>query len=90
MTHSGTFFAFSKVSLVVLFLPLLAGEKMRMGGFAENTLKKLKGAKLWFPFSSILLANAIGLGPIAPSKCPCNSETGSDFGSNEIIARKGS
>jgi hypothetical protein len=31
---------------VVLFLPLLAGEKMSIGGFAENTLKKLKGAKL--------------------------------------------
>jgi hypothetical protein len=43
-----------------------------MGGLAEKTLKKLKGAKFGFPSLSIVLANAIGRGPIAPNKCACN------------------
>ena len=53
---------------MVLFLPLRAGEKINIGGLALNTLKKLKGAKFGTPFSSIVEANAIGRGPIAPSK----------------------
>jgi hypothetical protein len=35
-----------------------------MGGFALNTLKKLKGDKFGIPVSLIVLAKAIGLGPI--------------------------
>jgi hypothetical protein len=34
------------VSFVVFALPERAGEKIKIGGFALNTLKKLKGAKL--------------------------------------------
>ena len=52
---------------VVLFLTLLAGEKISNGGLAPNTLKKLKGDKLGLPFSSIVLAKAIGLGATAPN-----------------------
>jgi hypothetical protein len=40
--------------------------KTRIGGFALNTLKKLKGDKLGFPSVSTVLANAIGLGPTEP------------------------
>jgi len=32
-----------------------------IGGFALNTLKKLKGDRFTFPSLSIVLANAIGL-----------------------------
>jgi len=39
-----------------------------VGGLDPNTLKKLKGDKLGVPFSSIVLANAIGLGATAPNK----------------------
>jgi hypothetical protein len=39
-----------------------------MGGLALKTLKKLKGDKFGFPFSSTVLANAIGLGPTEPCK----------------------
>jgi hypothetical protein len=54
--------------LVVLSLPRLAGEKIKIGGLALNTLKKLKGDKLTFPFLSMVLANAIGLGVTAPKR----------------------
>jgi len=37
------------VCFVVLSLTRLAGEKIRIGGFALNTLKKLNGDKLGFP-----------------------------------------
>jgi hypothetical protein len=40
---------------------------MRIGGFALNTLKKLKGAKFGCPASFTVEAKAIGLGPIDPS-----------------------
>jgi hypothetical protein len=36
--------------------------KIRIGGLALNTLKKLNGETLAFPFASIVLAKAIGLG----------------------------
>jgi hypothetical protein len=39
-----------------------------MGGFALNTLKKLNGARFFPPVESMVEANAIGLGPTAPSK----------------------
>jgi hypothetical protein len=48
---------------MLLSRTLLDGEKTRIGGFALNTLKKLKGDKLGFPSVSTVLANAIGLGP---------------------------
>jgi hypothetical protein len=51
---------------------LRAGEKIKTGGFELNTLKKLNGDKLGLPFLSSVLANAIGLGPTALCKKPCN------------------
>jgi len=41
---------------------------MHIGGFALKALKKLNGLKLGFPFLSIVLAKAIGRGPMLPSK----------------------
>ena len=52
-----------------------------MGGAAENTLKKLNGAKLGTPFSSIVDAKAIGRGPTAPNKYWCTFGIGNSFGS---------
>jgi hypothetical protein len=49
-------------------LPDLAGENINIGGFALKTLKKLKGAKLGFPSASMVEANAMGRGPMAPSR----------------------
>ena len=59
---------FSNVCFVVLSLTRLAGEKIKTGGLALNTLKKLKGDKFGFPSASIVLAKAIGLGAIALNK----------------------
>src|ERR1044072_8052046 len=56
---------FSSVCLCVLSLPLLAAEKITIGGLYENKLKKLKGLRFAFPSLSIVLANAIGLGAMA-------------------------
>jgi hypothetical protein len=56
------------VSFVVFALPERAGEKIKIGGLALKTLKKLKGAKFGFPSISIVEAKAIGRGPIAPNK----------------------
>jgi hypothetical protein len=52
-----------KVCFIELSRTRLEGEKIRIGGLALNTLKKLKGDKLGFPLVSTVLANAIGLGP---------------------------
>jgi hypothetical protein len=60
------------VSFVVFVLPDLAGENISIGGFALKTLKKLNGARLGTPEASIVDANAIGLGPIEPSKYLCS------------------
>ncbi len=68
MTTSFTFKTFSKVCLVVLSLTLRAGEKIKIGGLALNTLKKLNGDKFGLPSLSFVLAKAIGLGPTAPNK----------------------
>jgi hypothetical protein len=68
ITTSGITFTLLKVSFVVFVRPERAGEKIKMGGFALNTLKKLKGARLGTPFSSTVDANAIGLGPTAPKR----------------------
>jgi hypothetical protein len=53
---------------MVLSLTRRAGEKTKIGGLALKTLKKLKGDKFGLPFLSIVLAKAIGLGPIADCK----------------------
>ena len=45
-----------------------SGENINIGGFALNTLKKLKGDKFGFPLASIVLANAMGRGATALSK----------------------
>jgi hypothetical protein len=68
ITTSGIAFTLLYVSFVVFVLPLRAGEKIKIGGAAEKTLKKLKGDKLFTPFSSIVEAKAIGLGPTAPKR----------------------
>ena len=52
-----------KVSLCWPVLPLRDGEKTAIGGLELNTLKKEKGARFGLPFSSIVLAKQIGLGP---------------------------
>ena len=72
---------FSNVSFVVLFLTLLAGEKIAIGGFALNILKKLNGLTLLIPFESIVLANAIGLGPTLERRYLCKSFVAILFGS---------
>jgi hypothetical protein len=55
------------VSFVSFVRPERAGEKIKIGGFALKTLKKLNGAKLACPARFIVEANAMGLGPIDPS-----------------------
>jgi hypothetical protein len=84
ITTSFTFFIFSKVSFVELSLTLLEGEKISIGGLALNILKQLKGLKLTLPFSSILLANAIGLGATDNKSILCNSLVDKLFGSMEV------
>jgi hypothetical protein len=56
------------VSFTEFVLPERAGEKIKIGGFALKTLKKLKGARFLLPFKSMVDANAIGLGPTDPSR----------------------
>jgi len=85
MTTSLTSFTFSKLCFVVLLLPLLAGENIKMGGLALNTLKKLKGLKFTFPSWSIVLAKAMGLGAIAVSKSWCSSWVEIEFGSIVVV-----
>jgi hypothetical protein len=60
------------VSLLSPVLPLLAGEKTKIGGFALNTLKKLNGARFLLPSLSTVLAKQIGRGPTLPNKSWCN------------------
>ena len=62
--------ALIKVCFIVLSRTLLAGEKINIGGFELKTLKKLNGDKLGFPFSSSVLAKAMGLGATALCKYP--------------------
>jgi hypothetical protein len=56
-----------------------------MGGLALNTLKKLKGDKFTAPSLSMVLAKAMGLGVIAPSKYPCSLPVEISLGSIEIM-----
>src|SRR6185437_1611203 len=62
---SGTSSTFSRVCFVVLFLTLLAGEKMTTGGLVLNKLKKLNGLRFTFPFLSTVDAKQIGREPLA-------------------------
>jgi len=55
------------VSFVSFVLPDRAGEKIKIGGLALKTLKKLNGARFACPAAFIVEAKAIGLGPIDPS-----------------------
>lgn len=73
--------ALLKVSLDWPVRPDLAGENTKIGGLALKTLKKLKGAKLGRPLSSIVDAKAIGRGPTAPSNNWCKRWTVSSLGS---------
>jgi hypothetical protein len=58
---------------VVLSLTLRDGEKIQMGGFMLNKLKKLKGLKFTFPSKSMEDAKQMGLGAIAYCKYCCIS-----------------
>ena len=76
------------MSFVSFVRPLLAGEKIIIGGFALKTLKKLKGAKFGIPLPSIVLAKAIGRGPTAPNKYPCKTGIDNSLGSKLNISAK--
>jgi hypothetical protein len=65
MHTSGTSKIFSSVCFVVLFLTLLDGEKIAIGGLVLKKLKKLNGLRFTFPFRSIVEAKQIGRGAIA-------------------------
>ena len=75
----------SSVCLVVFPRTRLAGEKIKIGGLALKTLKKLTGLRFTLPALSTVLANAIGLGAIEPSRIPCNSGTEIDLGSMVFV-----
>ena len=84
ITTSFIFFIFSRVSFVELSLTLLDGEKISIGGLALNILKQLNGLKLTVPLSSIVLANAIGLGATDNKSILCKSLVDKLLGSIEI------
>jgi hypothetical protein len=44
----------------------LLGAKIKIGGFALNTLKKLNGARLGTPLESTVLAKQMGRGATDP------------------------
>ena len=68
---------------MVLSLTLLAGEKIKIGGFAEKALKKLNGLKLRLPSLLRVLAKAIGLGATAPKMYLCTVDVISIFGTKD-------
>jgi hypothetical protein len=63
-----------------LVLPLRAGENIAIGGLVLKILKKLNGLRLGFPFLSIVLTNATGLGAMTLDKYPCKAGIESSFG----------
>ena len=63
----------SILTLSILLCFTYAGEKIAIGGFALKILKKLNGLTFLFPFKSIVLANAIGLGPTIDKRYWCRS-----------------
>ena len=85
MTTSLTVKTLSNVSLVVLSLTRLAGEKTNNGGLELKMLKKLNGDKLGLPISSTVLAKAIGLGATALCRYACSLGVERDFGSMDSI-----
>src|SRR5690606_30987308 len=85
ITTSLVSITFCNVCLVVLLRTLRAGEKIKMGGLELNKLKKLKGDKLAWPSLLTVLANAIGLGPMAFCKYSCISTGDKSFGSIVFI-----
>src|ERR1039458_3267672 len=80
ITASGISNTLSCVFFVELVLPLRAGEKIAIGGLVLKILKKLNGLRLGFPFLSIVLTNATGLGAMALDKYPCKAGIESSFG----------
>ena len=70
---------------MVLSLVRRAGEKIKIGGLALKTLKKLKGLKFTFPLESIVLAKAIGLGATAANSILCISVVEMEAGSIEVV-----
>jgi hypothetical protein len=70
---------------VVLLRTRRAGENINMGGFALNTLKKLKGDKLGRLWASMVLAKAIGLGATELNNKLCNLPVERALGSNDVI-----
>tara|TARA_R110000796_G_scaffold18693_6_gene56642 strand:+ start:16493 stop:16729 length:237 start_codon:yes stop_codon:yes gene_type:complete len=70
---------------VLLSLTLREEENIKIGGLEPKTLKKLKGDKLGLFLSSIVLAKAMGLGPTAPNKYPCNLAVGTSEAVMETI-----
>jgi len=58
---------------------------MRIGGLLLNILKKLKGARLAWSFSSTVETQAMGRGPIAPKRRPCLSLILNSLGSIDLI-----
>ena len=72
ITTSFTCFTFKKVCLGSPVLPLLFGAKIKTGGFALNTLKKLNGAKFGTPSLFMVLAKQIGRGATLEIKYWCN------------------
>ncbi len=57
----------TRVSFFAPSLPLLIGEKQISIGSAHMAVKKLNGAALAIPLSSIVVTNAIGRGSIEPT-----------------------
>ena len=76
---------FLSVSFLVLSFILFTGEKIRIGGFTENTLKKENGLRLHIPLLSIVLTSAIGRGATLVVKCLYNSSLLIEFTSISII-----
>ena len=57
-----------KVFLELASRPRREGENISVVGLYPKALKKLKGERLGFPLSSMVLANAIGLGATLPRR----------------------
>lgn len=85
MTHSPDEMTLASVSLVVLLPTLRLALKITIGGLLLKQLKKLKGARLYIPSSSIVETNAIGLGATMPSNNWWRSFVSISFGLKYIF-----
>jgi hypothetical protein len=65
-----------------------AGEKTSTGGLALNTLKKLNGLKFTSPLELIVLAQAMGRGPIEDCNRFCTAGTDNSAGLYVIMKQK--